>query len=255
MKLPVLLYHRVGPFRPSACPSLSISSDQFAVQMRWLARHGYVGIRAADWLAWRRQGTPLPPKPVLLTFDDAYADIVQHALPVLRHYGFSAVVFVITKKIGGATDWDGAPLMTAEEIKDWHAQGIEFGGHSRTHPDLTTLTGPALEEEVIGCGKDLAQLLGVPATTFAYPYGWHNEIVRSCVRKAFNLAFSIEEGMNDSCTDRSLLRRTMIQPGDFLIDLTCRLRFGWSPMHRFRSHVRLRSRCAQVLRFLLRGQK
>ena len=83
MRLPVLMYHHVGPPRAGACPSLTVTAERFERQVSWLARKGYVGIRPTDWLA-RRAGWPLPSKPVLLTFDDGYADIVEHALPVLE---------------------------------------------------------------------------------------------------------------------------------------------------------------------------
>ncbi len=139
MRLPVLLYHHVGPKGTRAHPELTVSPQRFERQVRWLAMRGYTGITAADWLRWVRQGKPLPPKPILLTFDDGYADLGEHALPVLRRYGFSAVVYIITGKIGGKVAWeeprDGESytLMTAEQIRHWAREGIEFGAHSRTH--------------------------------------------------------------------------------------------------------------------------
>ena len=145
--------------------------------MRWLARQGYTGIRSTDWLyGWRgRKG--LSAKPILLTFDDGYADLVEYALPVLRRYGFGGVVFVVTAQLGGANTWDQAKgsgthrLMTAEQIRYWAMQGIEFGAHGRSHVDLTTLPPQRLKEEVLGGASDLAGILGSPAVSFAYPYG------------------------------------------------------------------------------------
>src|ERR1700686_2624284 len=111
MMVPALLYHHVGPHAADArYSSLSISAGQLDRQMRWLVQNGYTSIRPAEWLAWRREGRSLRPKPVLLPFDDGYADFPEHALPVLQRWGFGAVVFVITGRIGGANLWDGAPL-------------------------------------------------------------------------------------------------------------------------------------------------
>jgi len=242
-RLPVLLYHHVGPPRPGTYPELTISPEKFERQIRWLARHGYVGVPPSTWLAWCREGRALPVRPVLLTFDDAYADLTEHALPVLRRYGFSAAVFVVTGQIGGTNAWDeklGSAthrLMTAEQIRYWAGQGIEFGAHSRSHADLRALHGSDLTEEVTGSGRDLAELLGTRVLSFAYPYGTHNVAVRKQVGSSFALAFGIEEGLNCLQTDLYLLRRTMVQPDDSLSDFACRVRLGWSPVQRFRARV------------------
>jgi len=130
MRLPVLLYHHVGPPRPGVVPGLTVSPERFERHVRWLARRGYTGICPADWVRWRREGKGLPDKPVLLTFDDGYVDLVEHALPVLRRYGFGAAVYVVTGQFGGTNAWDEAlgrstlRLMTADQIRYWASQGI-----------------------------------------------------------------------------------------------------------------------------------
>ena len=223
MRLPVLLYHHVGPPQPGTHPSLTVSPASFEHQVRWLARRGNQGICPADWLRWRLEGKGLPDKPVLFTFDDGYADLAEYALPVLRHHGFGAAVYVVTGQLGGTNAWDEARgsgthrLMTAEQIRYWAAHGIEFGAHSRNHTDLTTLTPEKLKEEVLGSGTDIENLLGARVVSFAYPFGFYTEEVVECVRGAFNLAFGISPqnpGINYLVTDPHLLQRTMVQPGD-----------------------------------------
>jgi len=217
-----------------------VTPEQFERQVRWLARRGYTGIRPSDWLAWCREGKPLPEKPVLFTFDDAYADTAEHALPVLRRYGFGAVVFVMTAQLGGTNAWDegeGAAtlrLMTADQVREWAAQGIEFGAHSRTHPDPTQLPRVLVSEEVAGSGDELARLWGTRVISFAYPCGVFDDEVRQTVKGTFDLAFSCEEGLNTLRTDPQVLRRTMVLPDDSLIDLAGQVRFGWSPLRRLR---------------------
>ena len=138
--VPVLLYHNVGPFRPGTNPTLTIPVETFEEHVRWLKRQGYAGIRSSDWLAWCREGKGLPDKPVMLTFDDAYADCAEYALPILAQHGFNAAIFVVTDQIGGANSWSrknrGAtlPCMTEEQIRNWAARDFEFGSHTRTHP-------------------------------------------------------------------------------------------------------------------------
>ena len=264
VRLPVLLYHHVGPLRSGTVPGLNVSPERFERHVRWLARRGYTGICPADWVRWRREGKGLPDKPVLLTFDDGYADLVEHALPVLRRYGFGAAVYVVTGQLGGTNAWDEAlghstlRLMTADQIRCWASQGIEFGAHSRTHADLTNLSANELSEEVVGSGKDLESILGSRVVSFAYPYGFHNEAVDDCVRRAFDLAFTVDPqipGMNYLATDPHLLQRTMIQVGDSVVDVQCRARWGHSPIQSSRSRLRLRSRLKHAVGSILGRSK
>ena len=186
--------------------------------------------------------------------------MAEHALPVLRRYGFGAAVFVVTRQLGGTNAWDEARgfgtlrLMTADQIRFWATQGIEFGAHSKTRADLTTLGASELAEEVLGSREDLAGLLGSRVGSFAYPYGFNNQAVRDLVRGAFDLAFIADdnaEGVNHLLTDPHLLRRTMIQAQDSLLDLACRARWGYSPFLNLRARLRLRTRLKSVAPFVL----
>jgi glycosyltransferase involved in cell wall biosynthesis/peptidoglycan/xylan/chitin deacetylase (PgdA/CDA1 family) len=265
MRLPVLLYHHVGPLCPGTVAGLTVSPERFEGHVRWLARRGYTGICPADWLRWRREGKGLPDKPVLLTFDDGYADLVEYALPVLRRYGFGAAVYIVTGQLGGTNAWDEARgsgthnLMTGDQIRYWATQGIEFGSHSRTHAELTTLSANELAEEVVGSGKALESILGSRVVSFAYPYGFHNQAVDDCVRGAYDLAFIADdnnEGMNHLLTDPHLLLRTMVQTDDSLVALECRARWGRNPFLNLRARVGLRSRLKRAVCSVVgRGQR
>ena len=240
LRLPVLMYHHVGPKRDGTNRWLTVTPKAFRSQMQWLAKHGHSAIRSSDWLAWLRDRRPLPPKPVLLTFDDGYRDLAHHAFPVLREFGFSGLVFLVTGLLGKRNEWDLAEYPTAhellgsDELRRWSGEGIEFGAHSRTHADLRTLAGPSLEEEVAGSSRDLQALLGTAVCSFAYPYGHVNAEVRHAVATAFPLGFGTDEGLNDPDTDRLQLRRTMVLPGDTGVDLRFRVSRGSSPIGRIR---------------------
>lgn len=233
-RLPVLVYHHVGPPSPGTWPSLTVTADRFRSQMCWLARLGHVGIRPADWAGRLHQGTRLPARPVLITFDDAYADITEYALPVLEELGFGAGIFITTGRMGGRSIWDEAaglhslPLMSADQIKEWSNRGMEFGAHSRTHPDLTGLSTDAIDEEVIGSREDLKNLLGSPPSSFAYPYGRVDPRVRSRVAVAFELAFVVQtgRGVNTLLTDPHIQLRSLVEPDDSALDVLVRTRFG-----------------------------
>lgn len=258
--LPVLLYHHVGYDRPGIVPGLTVSPEKFERHVRWLARRGYKGICPADWLRWRREGKGLPPKPILFTFDDGYADLVEYAFPVLQRYGFGAAVYIVTGQIGGINAWDVArgwaslSLMNAEQIRYWAERGIEFGAHTRTHADLTQLTVEELQREIVGSKTDLEELLNARVRSFAYPFGFHTPEAVEAVRETFDLAFGIdpqEPGINYLPTDRHLLQRAGVNPGDSMLDLACYVHLGHSPIQTLRGRVRLRSRLRRVARAVM----
>lgn len=239
-----LLYHHVGQRQPGAYPDLTVSPQDFKRQIRWLVCRGYSGIRPAEWLEWRRTGNRLPRKPILITFDDAYADIAEHALPVLHEFGFGAAVFVATAHIGGASTWDerlgyrSLPVMSAEQIRYWALRGIEFGSHSHTHPDLTGLTQCALHDELVRSATAMRQLLGRPACAFAYPFGAQNSTVQQAVKNCFDLAFTADAGFNSRLTDLHLLQRNRVKADESILGFSMMVQWG----QHWRSKLALRTR-------------
>ncbi len=252
MQLSVLMYHHVGPAQPDSEPALFVSAARFETQIRFLARRGYVGIRPSDWTAWLRNATPLPEKPVLVTFDDAIADLHDHAFPVLQRYGFNAVVFVPTNCVAIGNLWNHhlgykwRQCLTAGQIQAWSKKGFDFGAHSRNHPDLTELD--ALEDEVAGSQSDLETMIEAPVTSFAYPYGSYNAAAAACVQRHFDLGFTTDEGVNTLRTDRSLLRRVTVFDWDTLLEFELMVRLGWNPIRRLRGRLKIRSRLSGILR-------
>jgi len=261
-RLPVLMYHHVGPLRPGTLAALTVSPERFERHVRWLARRGFVGVRPSDWLRWLRDGGGLPAKPILFTFDDGYADIAEYALPVLRRHGFSAAVFIVTAQVGGTNAWDEVQgsgthrLMTAEQIRHWAAEGIEFGAHSRTHPDLRELSAPQLTSEITGSKHELACILGSAVRFFAYPYGEVSTAAHDIVRDEFELAFSVERGMNYLRTDPHLLRRIDVGPEDSVLDIENHTHWDeLQPLAGLRARLQVRSRFRKVTRRLMRLER
>jgi peptidoglycan/xylan/chitin deacetylase (PgdA/CDA1 family) len=244
MSLSVLMYHDVGPSSAGVPHGQTISPEEFEKQIRWLAEHAYVGIRPSDWAACRRGVRTVPNKPILITFDDGYAGVATYALPVLERYGFSAAVFVVTRRIGATNTWDQAagyravPLMSADEIVRWASRGIEFGCHTRTHPNLAMLSEAEIQSEIVGSREDLAAILNQVPAAFAYPWGVFNNTVHSLVRDTFKLAFSTRRGINFPTTDPHLLRRGAIHANRSMRDFICRVIFGLNPLGRCEETVR-----------------
>ena len=240
-----LLYHHVGPVCPPACRGLTIEPSAFARQMSTLSAMGYTAILPDDWAAYVRGEKDVPPRSVMITFDDAYADLCKYAFPVLEKHGLPATVFVPTALVGAdikcsPRDSTAAlPLMTSEEILKWAARGVTYGAHSRTHADLTTLDLSAATDEIVGSRDDLARMIGAPVTSFAYPYGKYNGELASVVAQNFSTAFTIEEGLNDRSIPLSALHRTMVQNNDSLVDVLLRARYGKSVIQRLRTAVHI----------------
>ncbi len=256
-KLPVLLYHHVGPKHRGAYPLLTVSPARFESQMKWLRRRGYTAIRPSDWISWLRSERSLPAKPVLITFDDGYADLTQYALPVLMRYGLTATVFLPTQCIGKTNDWDKGtwallPLIDQTQIRRWAAQGIEFGSHSRTHPHLTTLSRQQLDDEITGSAEDFQYLTGSRPIAFAYPYGSFTGEVRDRVSRVFDLSFTTQEGINCLGDDPFLLQRLEIRPTDNLASFATLLACGFRPVTRLRRRIALRTQLRAAVRLLLR---
>ena len=251
-RLPVLAYHRVGPPVDGANPELTVTPRRFRRHLALLRRLRYTPITPGEWLAWCGSGEPLPRRPVLLTFDDAYADLAQYAFPALCDNGYRATLFTPSAYLGKQNTWDEAlqvgshpvahRLLDSADLIAWNRRGIDVGAHSRTHARLTALTPDEMVAE-IKCGKqDLERLLEARVTTFAYPFGAIDERVRDVAAATFDAAFTIEEGLNTLTTDPLLLRRSVVQPTDNGLDLLFRLWLGWSPVHRFRLRLARRRR-------------
>jgi peptidoglycan/xylan/chitin deacetylase (PgdA/CDA1 family) len=256
-RLPALAYHHVGLRRPETHPGLTVSPEHFEQHLRLLLYCGYTPITAEQWYEWIRHGLGLPDRPVLISFDDSYADLADYALPILKKYGCTALVFVVTGLLGRTNEWDEKAgwgthrIMSTEQIRYWSQQGIAFGAHSRTHPDLRTQDDHTLEEEVVGSCEYLAAILGTRPAAFAYPFGEYDQRVRTSVERYFRMAFTTDAGWNTIMTDCLMLRRIVVSPRDGWPGLAVRI---WSePLQRLRDTLRVRSRVTNIVRKIVPG--
>ncbi|MGH2976171.1 MAG: glycosyltransferase [Solirubrobacterales bacterium] len=177
--VPVLMYHAFGARVER--DRYVMPRRSFARQMRLLALLRYRAI-GLEQLARDLREQRLPPRrAVVITIDDGYRDNLEIALPVLRRHGFTATVFLVSRRLGGVNDWDGEgvvsgrPLMSLDEIARMGEAGISFGAHTRTHPSLPDLADDAVADEIAGSRADLERSLGEAVHTFAYPYGRRDE--------------------------------------------------------------------------------
>ena len=217
----VLAYHALSRlpagtvFEPYGVPP-----DEFAQQLDQLMKAGYHFLGVDEFLRYLRDGATVPRRALLLTFDDAYADLTS-AIPVLVERGIAAIVFVVSSRMGGTNEWDQAigaprlPLLDADGLKELVRNGFEIGLHSKTHPFLTRLSDSELADEIEeGCKALERHGLGRPRC-FAYPYGEHDPRVREAVRQAgMTAAFTVEPGRVRSGQDPFSIPRFEILYGD-----------------------------------------
>ena len=114
---------------------------------------------------------------VSINFDDGYQSMYDNGLPILDAAGLKSTQYIITQKVG--TD----SYVTLDEVMQMYNNGHEIGVHTRTHPNLTTLTDAQMTDEIVGAKQDLISW-GIMPTTLAYPYGGYNPAVEAVVKSA-----------------------------------------------------------------------
>lgn len=180
------MYHHV--LKRSKGPRLlDMSSARFRSQMAYLASHGYEAVtlrRVYD--AWTGAGT-LPPRAVVITFDDGYVDQVRNAAPLLAAQRWPAVLDLVFTALYMGTSRPPNRL-TPAMVKGLLDQGWELSSHSLTHPDLTRLYGARLRRQLVVSKRRLRETFHVPVDFFCYPGGLYDRRVKLAVRRAGYLA-------------------------------------------------------------------
>ena len=194
----ILMYHGVAEV-PEDPNLLCVTPRRFAEQMTWLKRHGLRGVGVGELVdamrAGRQRGL------VGITFDDGYLSVLQAALPQLKRRGFGATAYIISARLGRTNDWDEGPswpLMTASQVRELAAAGIEIGSHAATHMRLAGASPAQLKAEVSASRTSLAAVLGTEIRGFAYPYGSMDAAARRAVRDAgYEYACAVEASTAD----------------------------------------------------------
>ncbi|GHO92153.1 hypothetical protein KSF_022010 [Reticulibacter mediterranei] len=216
--VPILMYHSISQFAAAKFRPFAVSPTAFAEQMSYLHEQGYTPVTATHYIEARTVGgTKLPERPVVITFDDGFADFYTDALPVLQQYGFTATLYVTTAFVGETSRWlrkEGEatrPMLTWQQLAEVVQAGIECGGHTHTHPQLDTLSKAAAQHEITHCKKVLEQHLGHEINSFAYPFGYYTALVRQLVAKAgYSSACAVKHAMSSDTTDALTLTRFMV---------------------------------------------
>lgn len=203
----ILLYHHLAtPPRGDRHASLWVTPQRFAAQMAALDRAGFRAVTLGDvWRAWHG-GPPLPERPVVLSFDDGFAEQDAVARPVLARRGWPGVLNLQLNRLGARGG------LSRAAVRRMVAAGWEVGDHSATHPDLTRVSATRLKAEVAGSRAALHARLGIDAMFFCYPYGRVDARVRRAVRAAgFLAATTIVPGRATAAGDPLMLPRIIVR--------------------------------------------
>ena len=190
--VPILLYHHIGISLTNS--QYYVSPDKFEEQMKLLRDWEYTTITIEMLVKAIIEGSALPPRPVLITFDDGNLDNYTTAFPIMQKYGYSGVLYIIGNYMGVDK------YMNASQIKEMADMGWEVGSHSMTHVDLTTLDPQRQRYEIVVSHTVLEKELGLPILSFAYPLGISNCGVTDLAKFSGYIAGMGLGFTNDQCT-------------------------------------------------------
>ncbi len=210
VKVPILLYHYVEYVKDKGDTirqSLDIIPRVFEEQIQTLLSDSYTFItmdELADYLDGERS---LPPKPIIITFDDGYRDLRTDVLPILRKYHVKAVAYIVSGFV------DKPNFMSTQELREVASSGlVEIAAHSVHHLNLKAIKPELARKEVEESKTAIEKLVGIPVHNFAYPYGDFNQNIIDFVQKAgYRTAASVIAGSIHSEQDRYFIYR--LRPG------------------------------------------
>jgi len=232
--LPILMYHHVSP-NPGL---VTVSPPTFRKQMAWLREHGWWTV-GCDEVSAFLDGEPLPGKSVLITFDDGYLDNWVHAHPVLKEFGLSAAIFLITGWIGDGPVRDAtadcpshkdcmAAARAGEQARvmlNWaevaamrHAGTAQFHSHTHSHTRWDQLYPPgaarlaALAKDLAASQRTLSERLGGASRHLCWPQGYYEpDYFAVAAAAGFDTLYTTEKRVNVPTGDRRRMGRIVIK--------------------------------------------
>lgn len=230
--VPVLMYHKFGSAPPDAkFPQIWATGAEFARQLEHLKSRGYETMTLAGLRDAELGRAPMPRKPLLITIDDGYANVHEVAFPILKRFGMKANVFLVLGSMGGDSSFDAKletapaiPMLSWAQVKEMQASGlVEFGSHSTTHRELTSLPLEEARAEIAGSKTALEKALGREVLGFVYPRGQGGDVpaIRALVLEAgYRYDFSTLKGITPRPwnREREALKRVEPVGGISLLD-------------------------------------
>jgi peptidoglycan/xylan/chitin deacetylase (PgdA/CDA1 family) len=239
--VPILAYHSIsdnlfGYSHPYY--QINTSPQVFADQMKWLRNAGYRTLDLSDLPAALHSRRDLT-KCVVITFDDGYRDFLTEGWPVMHQCGFTATVFLATDRIHTTSKRiEGADYLTWQDVRELHAEGISFGSHTVSHPDLRSLEPAEIDYE-LGYSKEIIeQEISAPVRSFAYPFAFPEEdtnfaryLADALENHGFQDGVSTIIGRANRSSERFFLPRLPMNSWDDAELLSAKLYGGYDWMH------------------------
>lgn len=203
-QVPVLCYHHIRPEQGD----YSVSPANFVAQMQALKDSGYHTILPDQLYGYLAYSTPLPEKPIMITFDDTDEEQFTIGAKELEKHGFKGVFFIMTISIGKPG------YMSSDEIRDLSQRGHAIESHTWDHKKVTLYTPEDIQKQLVKPRKTIEKITGNAATYFAYPFGiWDKEVIPELKDNGFKMAF-ILSSKRDTTNPLFTVRR-MIVPGSW----------------------------------------
>jgi len=195
---PVLAYHKVTD--EFEWGITRVKPESFEQQVEYLKEEGFSNIDLEELLS----GKEKKDKQIAFTFDDGYESVYQNAFPVLKRYGFSATIFLITGYTGKENSWEAGfgrkfKHLSWEQIQEMKESGLQFGSHTVNHPDLTRLHQNSLGYELKKSKEIIEDKLNQEIKFLSYPFGRHNQLVRTEAKNAgYKAAFTLTSEISEN---------------------------------------------------------
>jgi peptidoglycan/xylan/chitin deacetylase (PgdA/CDA1 family) len=236
----VLMYHGTTPGTGTPANRYSISACRFEQQIDFLQEYGWSTLCVRDL----HKSGPLPIRSVLITFDDGYRNNFQNAFLPLVERGMRATWFIVSSRIGRHAHWMGSEsseteILESTQLREMAAADMEIGSHTSTHPDLTAIAADLVKQEIHSSKDELEGIFGFAISSFAYPYGRHNDLAVKTVNEAgYSLACGVRPGLVNTQIEPYQLRRVTVFADDSLGTFARKLVFatndaGWRKMTRY----------------------
>lgn len=210
IRVPILMYHYISPLPEDADPirtDLTIDPSLFRAHVQYLSEAGYTTISLAELDTALLTGAPLPPKPIILTFDDGYIDHYTEVFPILKEHNFTGTFFIITAR----ADANSADYLNWSQISEMAEAGMTMASHTKNHPDLRDRDRDFLVYEMLGSLESLAAHTDEPTLMFSYPAGQYDDLTLQIARE-LNIARAVttQPGMLHTTDNRLELPRVRV---------------------------------------------
>lgn len=222
-RIPVLLYHAVMDDPPEWIAEFTVTPRDFSAQLDALAHWGRTPVPVGALVAHLAGRAPLPDRPVVLTFDDGFADLPGPTAEALAGRSVPATAYLTTGALtrsGGGSLLPPAPMMSLGQVPLLEQYGMEVGGHTVTHAQLDTLSGAALRSELVDSKRALEDVLGHRVDHLAYPHGYNSARVRRAARAAgYESAAAVRHALSSGRDEPYRIARLILRRSHTVRDL------------------------------------